>query len=136
MCKLDKTETQMLDQTVKFEDVDSYVLEAEHYNDLKDELGYETIWSLDEGIMPLDKPIFTRKPRLVTYRCIESMGDNYDEVQWTEFTSTAVNGTVGELWRAAESVFKQAKATVGDWHIYIEDFQMQDDGSLKLVTGS
>jgi len=33
-------------------------------------------------------------------------------------------------------VFKQAKATVGDWHIYIEDFQMQDDGSLKLVTGS
>jgi hypothetical protein len=112
------------------------VLEAEHYNDLKDELGYETIWSLDEGIMPLDKPIFTRKPRLVTYRCIEPMGDNYDEVQWTEFTSTAVNGTVGELWRAAESVFKQAKATVGDWHIYIEDFQMQDDGSLKLVTGS
>ena len=136
MCKLDKTETQMLDQTVKFEDVDSYVLEAEHYNDLKDELGYETIWSLDEGIMPLDKPIFTRKPRLVTYRCIEPMGDNYDGVQWTEFTSTAVNGTVGELWRAAESVFKQAKATVGDWHIYIEDFQMQDDGSLKLVTGS
>lgn len=126
----------MFNQDIKFEDVDSYVLEAEHYNDLKDELGYETIWSLDEGIMPLDKPIFTRKPRLVTYRCIEPMGDNYDEVQWTEFTSTAVNGTVGELWRAAESVFKQAKATVGDWHIYIEDFQMQDDGSLKLVTGS
>lgn len=126
----------MFDQDIKFEDVDSYVLEAEHYNDLKDELGYETIWSLDEGIMPLDKPIFTRKPRLVTYRCIESIGDNYDGVQWTEFTSTAVNGTVGELWRAAESVFKQAKATVGDWHIYIEDFQMQDDGSLKLVTGS
>ena len=126
----------MFNQDIKFEDVDSYVLEAEHYNDLKDELGYETIWSLDEGIMPLDKPIFTRKPRLVIYRCIESMGDNYDEVQWTEFTSTAVNGTVGELWRAAESVFKQAKATVGDWHIYIEDFQMQDDGSLKLVTGS
>jgi hypothetical protein len=65
------------------------------------------------------------------------MGDTLDsEVTWIEFSSMAVNGTVGELWRAAESCFQQAKAAVGDWHIYIEDFEMQDDGSLALVTGS
>jgi hypothetical protein len=25
---------------------------------------------------------------------------------------------------------------VGDWHTFIEDFDMEDDGSLSLVTGS
>jgi len=25
---------------------------------------------------------------------------------------------------------------LGDWHYFIEDFEVQDDGSLELVTGS
>jgi hypothetical protein len=48
----------------------------------------------------------------------------------------AENGTIGGLWRAAESCFKQAKLELGDWHYFIEDFEVQDDGSLSLVTGS
>ena len=35
----------MLDSTVKFDDVDEMTLEIEHFNDLKWQQGYETVWS-------------------------------------------------------------------------------------------
>tara|TARA_Y100000389_G_scaffold79838_1_gene76577 strand:+ start:602 stop:1015 length:414 start_codon:yes stop_codon:yes gene_type:complete len=137
MYKLDKTEMQMLDQAIKFEDVDAMTLMFEHFDDLKTQQGYQTVWEMSDNALPLDFEIFTNKPRKVTYKCIESMGDTLDsEVTWIEFSSMAVNGSIGELWRAAESCFQQAKAAVDDWHIYVEDFQMQDDGSLQLITGS
>ena len=47
-----------------------------------------------------------------------------------------MDGTVGELWKAAESCFQQAKLAIGDWHYFVEDFEVQEDGSLSLVTGS
>jgi len=125
----------MLDQTVKFEDVDQFELEMEHYDDLKTELGYDTAWSMDEGIMQLDHKIFTDKPRVVTYKCIKEM-TTMDDVTWITFTAVAENGTVGALWKAAESCFQQAKLAVSDWHYFVENFNMQDDGSLELVTGS
>ena len=62
----------------QFQDVDSYELEIEHFNDLKAQLGYETVWSI-EGIMPLDKAIFTDKPRVVKYKCIKEMGPTFDD---------------------------------------------------------
>ena len=46
------------------------------------------------------------------------------------------NGTLGAMWKAAESCFQQAKLAIGDWHYFVEDFEMQDDGTLNLVTGS
>ena len=49
----------MLDETVKFEDVDAFELEMEHYDDLKAELGYDTVWSMDSGILNLDQKILT-----------------------------------------------------------------------------
>ena len=119
----------------QFQDVDSYELEIEHFNDLKAQLGYETVWSI-EGIMPLDKAIFTDKPRVVKYKCIKEMGPTFDDTIWETFTAVAENGTVGALWKAAESCYQQAKLAVGDWHYFIEDFEVQDDGSLELVTGS
>ena len=125
----------MFDNTVKFEDVDAYELEFEHYSDLQAEMGYETVWSID-GIMPLEQKIFTDKQRLVTYKCIKSMSNSGHGVEWETFTCMARNGTVGELWAAAESCYKQAKIALGDWHIYIENFELQDDGSLELITGS
>ena len=125
----------MFDNTVKFEDVDAYELEFEHYSDLQAEMGYETVWSID-GIMPLEQKIFTDKQRLVTYKCIKSMSNSGHGVEWETFCCIAENGTVGELWKAAESCYKQAKSALGDWHIYIENFELQDDGSLELVTGS
>tara|TARA_B100000085_G_scaffold28730_1_gene23766 strand:+ start:135 stop:515 length:381 start_codon:yes stop_codon:yes gene_type:complete len=119
----------------KFQDVDSYELEIEHYNDLKAQLGYETVWSI-EGIMPLDKALFTDKPRVIKYKCIKEMGPTFDDTIWETFTAVAENGTVGALWKAAESCYQQAKMAVGDWHYFIENFDVQDDGSLELVTGS
>ena len=126
----------MLNNTaIKFQDVDSYELEIEHFSDLKQELGYETVWSM-EGIMPLDKAIFSDKPRVVKYKCIKEMGATMDDVTWETFTAVAENGTVGALWKAAESCYQQAKLAVGDWHYFIENFDVQDDGTLELVTGS
>lgn len=125
----------MQNNTLQFQDVDSYELEIEHFNDLKSQLGYETVWSM-EGIMSLDTAIFTDKPRVVKYKCIKEMGDTMDDVTWETFTALAENGTVGALWKAAESCYQQAKLAVGDWHYFIEGFDVQDDGTLELVTGS
>ena len=86
--------------------------------------------------MPLDKAIFTDKPRVVKYKCIKEMGDTFEDVTYETFTAVAENGTVGALWKAAESCYQQAKLGVGDWHYFIENFEVQDDGSLELVTGS
>lgn len=125
----------MQNTTLQFQDVDAFELEYEHYSDLKAQLDYETVWSM-EGIMPLDKAIFTDKPRVVKYKCIKEMGDSMDDVTWETFTAVAENGTVGAMWKAAESCYQQAKLAVGDWHYFIEGFEMQDDGSLEMVTGS
>ncbi len=124
-----------MQNTLQFQDVDQFELEYEHYSDLKDQLGYETVWSI-EGIMPLDKAIFSDKPRVVKYKCIKEMGDTFEDVTYETFTAVAENGTVGALWKAAESCYQQAKLGVGDWHYFIENFEVQDDGSLELVTGS
>ena len=126
----------MLDNTVKFEDVDAFELEMEHFDDLKAELGYETVWSMDSGIMNLDQNILTDKARVVTYKCIKEMGATMDDVTWITFTAVAENGTVGALWKAAESCYQQAKLAIGDWHYFVENFELQEDGSLSLVTGS
>ena len=126
----------MLDQTVQFEDVDAFELEMEHFDDLKAELGYDTTWSMGSGVMALDQKIFSDKIRVVTYKCIAEMGDTMDDVTWMTFTAVAMNGTVGELWKAAENCFQQAKAALGDWHYFVEDFDLQEDGTLELVTGS
>ena len=123
-------------ETPVFEDVDAFELEMEHFDDLKAELGYATTWSMGSGIMNLDTNIFSDKTRVVTYKCIKEMGATMDDVTWITFTAVAMNGTVGELWKAAENCFQQAKAAIGDWHYFVEDFEVQEDGSLSLVTGS
>ena len=116
---------------------DTYLQEREHWDNLRDDLGYETILDLQElGMMPLDKKLFKDRPYLVTYKVISFMGENIDVTTWLTVTAVTKDGTIGELWKAAESCYQQAKLAVGDWHTFIEDFEMQDDGSLSLVTGS
>ena len=121
---------------VKFEDVDTFELEMEHFDDLKTELGYTTTWSMGSGIMNLDTNIFSDKARVVTYKCIKEMGATMDDVTWITFTAVAENGTIGALWKAAESCYQQAKLAIGYWHYFVENFELQEDGSLSLVTGS
>ena len=74
-----------LDPTfVKFEDEDEMVLEIEHYNDLKQQQGYETTWSLGSGMMTLDQKIFSNKPRLVTYKVISELGETFEDTKYDE----------------------------------------------------
>ena len=126
----------MLDETVKFEDVDAFELEMEHFDELKAELGYDTVWSMDSGILNLDQKILTDKARVVTYKCIKNMSNSGHGVEWITFTAVAEDGSVGALWKAAESCYQQAKLAIGDWHYFVENFEVQEDGSLSLVTGS
>ena len=123
-------------ETPVFEDVDAFELEMEHFNDLKNELGYETVWSMDSGILNLDQKILTDKARVVTYKCIKNMSNSGHGVEWITFTAVAEDGSVGALWKAAESCYQQAKLAIGDWHYFVENFEVQEDGSLSLVTGS
>ena len=90
---------------------------------------------MDSGIMNLDQAIFTDKARVVTYKCIKEI-KSMDDVTYITFTAVAENGTVGALWKAAESCFQQAKLAIGDWHYFVENFEVEEDGSLSLVTGS
>ena len=132
----------MLDQTVQFEDVDTDTLCMEHFDDMKDQLGMSTVWSMwDGGTMSAEQAIFTDKMRKVTYDFVrhdatveELDADlrNGTNSAMAQVSSFAVNGTVKALWEAAESCIKQS----GTHHYFIEDFEMQDDGSLELVTGS
>ena len=107
----------------------------EHFDELKAELGYDTVWSVDSGIMNLDQKIFSDKARVVNYKCIKEI-KSMDDVTYITFTAVAENGTVGALWKAAESCFQQAKLAIGDWHYFVENFEVEEDGSLSLVTGS
>ena len=104
----------MLAENIQFDDVDEMTLMFEHFDDLKAELGYSTVWSMSDTALPLDFKIFSDKQRIVTYKCIKNMSNSGHAVEWQTFTSIAL----------------------GDWHIYIEDFEVQDDGTLELVTGS
>tara|TARA_B100000497_G_C7588472_1_gene353971 strand:- start:540 stop:944 length:405 start_codon:yes stop_codon:yes gene_type:complete len=133
---------QMFDQAIKFEDVDTDTLCIEHFDDMQQELGMSTVWSMwDGGTMDADQAIFTDKMRKVTYNFVRAdatleeiyadLDDNGNR-SMVQVSSFAVNGTVKALWAAAESCIKQS----GTHHSFIEDFEMQDDGSLALVTGS
>ena len=115
----------------------AFFAERDHIDNLTAELGYETVFDLDIGIKPLDYKYFTDdKPLMITYKVIKDMGPSFDDTEWVTFTAVAKDGTFGELWKAGESLFQQAKLFVGDWHIFIEGFDEADDGSLELVTGS
>ena len=114
----------------------AFEAEMNHYDRLKLQFGFQTVWSLSSGILQADQMIFQDKPYVVKYKVIKEMGATMDDVVWETFTAVAENGTLGALWKAAESCYQQAKLAVGDWHYFIENFEMSDDGSLELVTGS
>lgn len=101
-------------------------------------MNYETTWSIYEA-NHIDMQVLSDGARRVFYRFLDDNATTEEILNGTaqeiEVSSLAVNGTVRELWRAAESCFQQAKAQ-GDWHRFIENFEMQEDGSLELVMGS
>tara|TARA_R110002153_G_C13095567_1_gene475949 strand:- start:193 stop:588 length:396 start_codon:yes stop_codon:yes gene_type:complete len=131
----------MLD--MKFEDVSAEELENEilfetmdHFSNMQTELGMDSRWSIfDGGPMAADAEIFKDKQYLVKYQYIQN-GYSLEDIQngraWAEVSMFAPSGSVKDLWFAANSCIKQS----GTHHSYIENFEMQDDGTLSLVTGS
>lgn len=115
---------------------------CDHFTALQNELGYDSIWSIDDaGKAGLDFKIFSNKQRLVRYEYIrddatqeELMLDMKDggKRASAEVTMFAVDGSIKSLWFAAESCIRQS----GTHHRYIEGFDVNEDGSLELITGS
>ena len=131
----------MLD--MKFEDVSQEELENEilietmdHFSDMQDELGFQSIWSIfDGGPMESNEAVFKDKQYLVKYQFImpeATLEDMQNDKAWGEVSMLSAGGTIKDLWTAAESCIKPS----GTHHMYIEDFNMQDDGSFQLVTRS
>lgn len=90
----------------------------------REALGFKTVWSIWE-CPDIDFKIFTDKPRTVVY--------NYFS---TPITAVAKDGSVRELWRAADEIYRKAEEQFGDWHYFIESFEVQADGTLDMTTGS
>lgn len=106
---------------------------------VQDALGYTSVWSIWEADNTQTK-IFTDKSRKVTYTCYDPDSTTADVMNNTakeiQFSTFAVGGTVADLYRAAEYLITQSRKICGNHHVYVEDFTMQGDGSLVLVTGS
>ena len=105
----------------------------EDLDNKRNEQGFETRWSMfDEEIVDLNDRVVNEERDMyrVTYRAFD---ENLQEYEFSSFTAT---NTVEGFWRAAESVFQQAKRSVGDWHVFVEGFELVEDGSFRLTTGS
>ena len=143
----------MFDKTVKFEDVsaetiamedvvftdvDADTLSMEYWNDMQTELGYETVWSMWE-FSDIDQNIFNEGVKRICYRfydqasTVEELQNN--TAKEIEVSAFAPSGSVRDIWRAAESCYQQAKQ-LGDWHVFIEDCEVREDGSYELWMGS
>jgi hypothetical protein len=118
---------------------DLMMQDIRYWADKQDELGFVSRWSLGEGTR-METKIFTDKERVVTYTVyarnvtIEQLMDG--TAKKVTFSAIAKNGTVAELYRAGETLIKNAMDQESNWHIFIEDFTMQADGSLAMTTGS
>ena len=128
----------MMFEDVSQEELDDEVLgeTIDHFIAMQEELGMNSQWSIyDGGMMDADAQIFKDKQYLVKYQYIQN-GYSLEDIQngraWAEVTMFAPSGSIKHLWFAANSCIKQS----GTHHSYIEDFEMQDDGTLALVTGS
>jgi putative lipase involved disintegration of autophagic bodies len=105
----------------------------------QDALGFESVWSIWECSDVNQSLLKKGKSYRVFYRfysndttTAEIMNDTATMIEVSALTD---GGTVLDLWKAAEQCWQKAKAK-GDWHKYVENFEMQDDGSFELVMGS
>ena len=127
---------------VQFEDVDADTLAMEHFDDMKTELCMDSVWSIWEAAaLSADDLLFQDRQYRVVYNHVRhdatteeiwadvKDGGNRADAQVSMF---APSGSIKHLWFAADSCIKQSRTH----HSYIEDFEMQEDGTLMLITGS
>lgn len=118
--------------------VDNTMETIQYWDAQREALGFETVWSMFE-FADVDQNIFKEGIKRVCYTfyaqdaTVEELLN--DTAQQIEVSAFAVSGSVRDLWRAAESCFQQAKQQ-GDWHKFIEDFELREDGSYEIVMGS
>ena len=110
----------------------------QYWGSQQDALGYDTVWSIWE-CSDVDMQLLGNKSYRLVYRFFaqdatveQLMNDTAQEIV---VSAVSKGGTVRDLWAAAENCFQQAKQQ-GDWHKFIENFEMQEDGSFEMVMGS
>ena len=117
--------------------VDTATQSIQYWGEQQDALGYETVWSMWE-FTDIDQNVFKPGVRRIVYKFIRENATTEEimnDTAWVEVSAFAASGKVRDLWAAAESCFKQAKAQ-GDWHKFIEDIELGEDGSWELTMGS
>lgn len=116
---------------------DTTTQSIQYWGEQQDALGFETVWSMWE-FTSIDDNIFKPGLKRITYTFIRgdaTMEEIQNDTAWVEVSAFAASGSVRDLWAAAESCYQQAKAQ-GDWHRYIEDLELAEDGSWELTMGS
>ena len=109
---------------------------VQYWGEQQDTLNFETVWSIWE-CENIDTQMFENKSYRVFYRFISADATTEEimnDEAWVEVSAFTAGGTVRDFWRAAESCYQQAKQQ-GDWHRFIEDFEMTDTG-FELTMGS
>lgn len=97
------------------------------FREIQDREKFRTVWSIHEitdlnAVVPLKNQV----GRKMTF-------EYFDRYMVDRKVETTIKGdTWLDMWRAAEELLAASK----DFHIFIENFHMQDDGSLELVCGS
>ena len=116
---------------------DTTTQSIQYWGEQQDALGYETVWSMWE-FTDIDQNVFKPGVRRIVYKFIRENATTEEimnDTAWVEVSAFAASGKVRDLWAAAESCFQQAK-TQGDWHKFIEDIELGEDGSWELAMGS
>lgn len=113
---------------------DYYESFHEKCRDYQEHLGLEVIWCVDMKAFPdwtLETFIIPSKSELTmistgiqTYSTYSSV-NMLPQEDWSDWKVTvkAKNGTVRELWKAANESYKKASELYYDWHRYIEVFE-------------
>jgi hypothetical protein len=103
--------------------------ELNYFRSYKEENKFVAVWSVfDEGI-EFDKPHGVKTPMVIRNKC-DFWG--YDT------TAVCTGKTWGDIYQACDAVIRNAVDSEGklDFHIYIENLNVQDDGTWLLTTGS
>lgn len=107
-----------------------------YWSEQQDALKFETVWSIWE-CDNLYTQMFKEKSYRVYYRFIRgdaTTEEIMNDTAWVEVSAFTSGGSVVDFWAAAESCYQQAKQQ-GDWHRFVEDFELTDEG-FELTMGS
>lgn len=108
-----------------------------YFDSVRTAKGLNSVWEIDEcndldDTIPLENMVGRR----ICYQYIPDSTPTEelisDENCFVEISTFNKGMTWMDLWEAAERLIVQS----GTHHRYIEDFEMREDGSLELITGS